>query len=147
MDHSTAPSPSAGIRTVSRTQHPWTVKLREDAVRRVVLAMHERFGEDLCLTDMAEVASMSVYHFARVFREQTGLPPATYLAALRLSEAKRLLLETSLSVADICFKVGYNSIGTFTSRFTQVVARLPAGSARSTPASAPSGYSRPAAQL
>jgi len=87
--------------------------------------MHERLGEDLCLTEMAEVASMSVYHFARIFREQTGLPPATYLAALRLSEAKRLLLETSLSVADICFKVGYNSIGTFTSRFTQVVGMSP----------------------
>lgn len=74
---------------------------------------------------MAEIASMSVYHFARVFREQTGLPPATYLAALRLSEAKRLLIETSLSVADICSKVGYNSIGTFTSRFTQVVGMSP----------------------
>jgi len=125
MEHSTAPGPPADLRTVSRTQHPWTVKLREDAVRRVVLAMHERLGEDLCLTEMAEVASMSVYHFARIFREQTGVPPATYLAALRLTEAKRLLLETPLSVADICFKVGYNSIGTFTSRFTQVVGMSP----------------------
>lgn len=125
MDHTTASSPPVGIQHVSRAPHPWTTKLREDAVRRVVLAMHERLGEDLCLAEMAEVASMSVYHFARIFREQTGLPPATYLAALRLSEAKRLLQETSLSVADICFKVGYNSIGTFTSRFTQVVGMSP----------------------
>jgi transcriptional regulator GlxA family with amidase domain len=125
MNHNLTQSQSNGIRRVPRPTHPWTAKLREDAVRRVVLAMHERLGEDLCLSEMAEVASMSVYHFARVFREQTGLPPATYLAALRLSEAKRLLLETSLSVADVCSKVGYNSIGTFTSRFTQVVGVSP----------------------
>ena len=125
MDHKMAHSPPGEVRGAPRPAHPWTARLREDAVRRVVLVMHERLGDDLCLTEMAEIASMSVYHFARVFREQTGLPPATYLAALRLSEAKRLLIETSLSVADICSKVGYNSIGTFTSRFTQVVGMSP----------------------
>ena len=87
--------------------------------------MAERLGEDLTLEDMASAASMSVYHFARVFREQVGVPPATYLAALRLTEAKRLLTQTSLSVTNICYQVGYTSVGTFTSRFTQLVGVSP----------------------
>jgi AraC family transcriptional regulator len=47
------------------------------------------------------------------------------LYALRIEAAKRLLLTTSLSVTDVCYEVGYNSIGTFTSRFTQLVGLPP----------------------
>jgi hypothetical protein len=52
--------------------------------------------------------------------------PALFLSALRLEEAKRLLLTTDRSVTDICFDVGYNSLGTFTTRFTQLVGLSPA---------------------
>lgn len=97
--------------------------------------MTRRLDENLTLQDMADSAALSVYHFARVFHQETGMPPAMYLANLRLDEAKRLLLSTSLRVMEVCYQVGYNSVGTFTSRFKQEVGMPPgqfrkAGSAR-----------------
>jgi AraC-like DNA-binding protein len=91
------------------------------AVERVLATMRERLDEDLTLHDMADVAHLSPYHFTRVFRHVTGIPPCEFLTALRLQEAKRLLLTTGLSVTDVCFEVGYSSLGTFTTRFTHLI--------------------------
>jgi len=95
------------------------------AVQQVISAMHERFAEPLSLQDMADIASLSPSHFSRVFRCVTGVTPFHFLAALRLKAAKRLLLTTDMSVAEVCFEVGYNSLGTFTTRFTQLVGLSP----------------------
>src|SRR5204863_6766090 len=75
--------------------------------------------------DLASVAYLSPSHFQRVFHRLIGIPPGEFLSALRLQAARRLLLTTSLSVTDICFEVGYNSIGSFTSRFTHLVGLPP----------------------
>ena len=91
-----------------------TAPLHGLAVERVLATMRERLDEDLTLHDMADVAHLSPYHFTRVFRHVTGIPPCEFLTALRLQEAKRLLLTTGLSVTDVCFEVGYSSLGTFT---------------------------------
>ena len=107
------------------TSRPRTVALHYEAVERSIMAMHERLDEPLTLDAMAAVAILSRYHFLRVFHRVTGLSPARFLAALRLAEAKRLLLTTPLSVTDICFKVGYNSLGSFTTRFTHSVGMSP----------------------
>jgi AraC-like DNA-binding protein len=74
---------------------------------------------------LAEVASFSPYHFNRIFRRAIGVPPAQYLSALRIEKAKRLLLTTDASVTDICYSVGYNSLGTFITRFTHLVGFSP----------------------
>src|SRR5687768_1524303 len=89
----------------------------EDAVRRVVEAMHENLGEAFTADDMARTAVFSKYHFIRLFRQTTGVTPGRFLARLRIQEAERLLLATDLSVAEISQRVGYTSIGTFSSRF------------------------------
>jgi AraC family transcriptional regulator len=90
-------------------------------VERVVAVMWERLGETLTLHDMADMAHLSPYYFTRVFRDVTGIPPAEYLAALRVQEAKRLLLTTPESVTDVCLEVGYTGLGTFTARFARLV--------------------------
>ncbi|GLY30387.1 AraC family transcriptional regulator [Kineosporia sp. NBRC 101731] len=97
----------------------------ETAVERVVDAMHERLGEPFTIDDMARVAMFSKYHFTRVFHQVTGLPPARYLSAVRIAEAKRLLLTTSLNVTDISLRVSYASLGTFGTRFRQSVGLSP----------------------
>jgi AraC-like DNA-binding protein len=74
---------------------------------------------------MADIAYMSPYHFCRVFHQLIGIPPGEFLATLRLDAAKRLLLTTSLSVTDICYEVGYSGLGSFTTRFTQLVGLPP----------------------
>jgi AraC family transcriptional regulator len=95
------------------------------AVERVLHTMRERIREPLSLEDMADIALLSPYHFCRVFHRIVGIPPGEFLAALRLAEAQRLLLTTSLSITDICFELGYASLGSFTTRFTQLVGLPP----------------------
>jgi AraC family transcriptional regulator len=91
------------------------------AVERVITNARERLCEPISLHDMSRVAYLSAFHFNRVFHQITGLPPNKFISAMRLDEAKRLLLNTNLSITDICFEVGYNSLSTFTRRFTQQV--------------------------
>jgi hypothetical protein len=81
---------------------------------------------------MAEMANLSPYHFSRTFRQVTGIPPGQFLTAWRLERAKQLLLRTDLGVAEICFEVGYESVGTFTTRFKDLVG-LPPGRMRRLP--------------
>jgi AraC family transcriptional regulator len=98
-----------------------TLASHRRAVERVINAARERLCEPISLRDMSRVAYLSPFHFNRVFHEITGLPPTKFVSAMRLDEAKRLLLNTHLSITDICYEVGYNSLGTFTRRFTQHV--------------------------
>ncbi|GII76206.1 AraC family transcriptional regulator [Sphaerisporangium rufum] len=97
----------------------------EQAVLRVVKSMHENLGEQLTINDMARTAMFSKFHFSRVFQRVTGLSPGRFLSAVRLQEAKRLLASTSLTVTDISHRVGYSSVGTFSSRFTSSVGLSP----------------------
>jgi AraC family transcriptional regulator len=94
-------------------------------IEPVIQTMHTCLDQPLSLHALAKGAGWSAYHFHRLFRRATGIPPNEYLTALRLQEAKRLLLTTSLSVNAICFDVGYVSPGTFTARFTHLVGISP----------------------
>src|SRR4029078_1004716 len=98
-----------------------TVASHRRAVERAITDARERLCEPISLHDMSRVAYLSAFHFNRVFHQITGLPPAKFISAMRLDEAKRLLLNTNLSITDICFEVGYNSLSTFTRYFTQRV--------------------------
>jgi AraC family transcriptional regulator len=102
-----------------------TSALRGRAIERVIAIMYEHFMEPLSLQDFADIAQLSPFHFNRVFKSMTGIQPSVFLASIRLQEAKKLLLTTELSITDICFDVGYRSLGTFTSRFTQFVGIAP----------------------
>jgi hypothetical protein len=68
----------------------------------------------------------SPFHFHRFFREITGLPPARFHAALRMAEARRLLLQTGLPVKRIGERVGYTSPGTFGTQFARLAGLSPA---------------------
>ncbi|MEV0963596.1 AraC family transcriptional regulator [Streptomyces sp. NPDC049910] len=97
----------------------------ERAVRNVIQDMHTNLGQDLTIDDMARTAMFSKFHFTRAFRDVTGTSPGRFLSALRLQEAKRLLVDTGFSVADISSQVGYSSVGTFSSRFKACVGVSP----------------------
>jgi AraC-like DNA-binding protein len=102
-----------------------TLTISEQTVERVIRAMRADVSAPLTLDEMAEIACLSPFHFHRTFRSITGIPPGEFLAALRLDAAKRLLLTTSLRVTDVCFDLGYTSLGTFTTRFKQLVGLSP----------------------
>ncbi|GAA4706074.1 helix-turn-helix domain-containing protein [Phytohabitans rumicis] len=97
----------------------------ERAVKRTIAIMQENLSEQLSVDDLAREAFFSKFHFTRVFQRTTGVSPGRFLAALRLQEAKHLLVSTSLSIADICMRVGYSSVGTFSSRFTRSIGMPP----------------------
>lgn len=92
-----------------------------DAVERAIATMWSRYTDPLSLDDLARSAILSKFHFSRVFRSFTGTSPGRFLSAIRLYQAKRMLHASSLSVTDIAYTVGYNSLGTFASRFTRSV--------------------------
>lgn len=97
----------------------------ELAVARAIATMRENLGEPLTVDDLARAALFSKFHFSRVFQRVTGVSPGRFLSAMRLQQAKRLLVSTSLNVADISVRVGYSSVGTFSSRFSRSVGLSP----------------------
>jgi TolB protein len=102
-----------------------TIAVYRRAVTRVIAHLTANLGDDHTLEDMADVATLSPFHFNRIFREIAGVSPVRYLYALRIAEAERLILTTRLKVIDICYSVGYNSLGSFNKRFVSLVGYSP----------------------
>lgn len=98
----------------------------EAAIGTVIAQMRARLDEPYTLDDFAEMANYSPFHFARMFRHVIGIPPGEFLAALRFEHAKELILRTDGSITDICFEVGFSSLGTFSARFKHLVGVGPA---------------------
>ena len=84
---------------------------------REYLAAH--FREDVTLERLGELTGYSPCHFQRLYREAFGESPRDFVVRLRMQEAQRLLRGTGADVTDVCFEVGYASLGTFSSRFAQ----------------------------
>jgi AraC-like DNA-binding protein len=78
-----------------------------------------RYVEPLGVDDLARTAGLSRAHFSREFRRAFGESPHAYLLTRRLERAAALLRGTDRSVADICFSVGLQSVGSFTTSFTR----------------------------
>ncbi|HEY4397393.1 MAG TPA: helix-turn-helix transcriptional regulator [Acidimicrobiia bacterium] len=78
-----------------------------------------RFFEPLGVHDLARAAGFSRAHFSREFRRAFGESPHTYLLTRRMERAAALLRHTDYSVARICFDVGLQSVGSFTTSFTR----------------------------
>ena len=78
-----------------------------------------RYSEPLGVGDLAAAAGLSRAHFSREFRRTFGESPHAYLLTRRLERAAALLRTTDRSVAEICFSVGLQSLGSFTTSFTR----------------------------
>jgi len=113
------------VSSQQRADQDGTLVAHQRGVELAIACMRESFGEPLALDDLADVAFMSRYHFNRVFTKIAGVSPCRFLAAIRMQEAKRLLLKTHRSVTDISLDVGYNSLGTFTRIFADFVGFAP----------------------
>lgn len=114
-----------GYETESVIETPEITMLHRPAIERVIAEMRNTTDTALTLEEMAEIAYLSPYHFARTFRKVAGVSPGEFMTSLRVERAKHLLLNTDLNVGEVCLEVGYNSLGTFTTRFTQLVGLFP----------------------
>lgn len=93
---------------------------REELLRRVSTAhevIMEHFREPLTLVQLSRVATLSVNHLIRNYKKVYGVTPHQHIASLRLMEAKRLLRKSSLSVSEVCWSVGFESLGSFITTF------------------------------
>lgn len=79
------------------------------AKRRCIDLMRARMAEDVSLEELAAETGLSLFHFARMFKQSVGVPPKIYLTQLRMARACELLRCTDLSVTDIAHEVGYAS--------------------------------------
>jgi AraC-like DNA-binding protein len=85
-----------------------------------------RYGEPLTVADLARAAGLSPAHFSREFRRTFGESPHAYLLTRRLERAASMLRSTDRAIADICFSVGLQSLGSFTTTFTRTFGDSPA---------------------
>jgi AraC-like DNA-binding protein len=95
------------------------------ALRRARDLIDRDYAERLDLDAMAREAGYSRFHFARAFTAAYGETPRAYLTRRRIERAKALLRTANLSVTEICFLVGFASLGSFSSRFRELVGRSP----------------------
>ena len=86
--------------------------------------MDRAYAEPLDIRAVAAVAYISEAHFIRTFRAVFGETPHRYLQRRRVERSMFLLRETDRSVTDICLDVGFNSLGTFSRTFRQIVGQL-----------------------
>ena len=84
-----------------------------------------RYADPLDLDELAAAAGVSKYHFLRCFAAVYGRTPARYLAERRIERAQDLLRATNLTVTEVCLLVGYTSLGSFSSRFRELVGESP----------------------
>lgn len=102
-----------------------TALARRVAVERSIALMRDRMTDPLDHQHLARAALLSPYHYNRVFHQVTGVPPFRFLTALRMARARHLLLTSETRVTDVCYTVGFQSLGTFTTRFGQLVGVAP----------------------
>lgn len=96
---------------------PYLFAITDNNLKPVIEAMHEHPEREWTLSKLAKLSCMSRGRFAQRFKDMLGQSPMQYLTDWRLQKAKRLLKETNLSIAEVGFRSGYQSLPSFTRRF------------------------------
>jgi AraC-like DNA-binding protein len=94
-------------------------------LRRAKDLVDGRYAEPLDLAALASAAGCSAYHFLRSFAATYGETPARYLTRRRVERAAELLRSANLTVTEVCHLVGFASVGTFSTRFKELVGLPP----------------------
>jgi AraC-like DNA-binding protein len=101
-------------------------RLRDLArLRRVRDRIDRDYMQPLNMEELARGVHMSAGHLTRQFRQAYGESPYSYLMTRRIERAMMLLRRGDLSVTEVCFEVGCSSLGTFSTRFTELVGVAP----------------------
>ncbi|MBL8150815.1 MAG: helix-turn-helix transcriptional regulator [Blastocatellia bacterium] len=95
-------------------------------LRRAIEYIHAHYNQDLPLSEIAQAAFLSDFHFSRLFKKVTGLSPHSYVAVVRVEQARNLLAQTDLSIVAISAAVGYSSQSHFTKVFKGLTGFTPA---------------------
>jgi AraC-like DNA-binding protein len=99
-----------------------------DIYRRLLRArrfIDQHYSKPLGLDRISAEACLSPYHFLRLFKQAFNRTPHRYLTKARIRKAKELLAAGALTVTDVCFEVGFESLGSFSALFRKHVGRAP----------------------
>ena len=94
-------------------------------LRRVLEHIEAHLGENMTQSRLANIAQLSMDHFARLFRHSTGLPPHRYVLQRRIARARELVADRRLSLAEIGYELGFPTQAHFTTMFRRFVATTP----------------------
>jgi AraC family transcriptional regulator len=114
----------AALKRSDLTDKLKTTTRRRD-VCKVVEAIDDRIAEPLRLSELAGILDMSPFHFARVFKEATGLPPAQYIMRRRTERAIEMLEKTSMPLSELSFRAGFSSQSHMTRHVKQMTGKTP----------------------
>ena len=87
--------------------------------------IEEHLAEDVSLLTLAELVDLSVYHFARAFKQSFGVPPHRYHMDRRMDRARSLLQKPALSVTQIGIQIGFRETSSFTRAFRKITGLTP----------------------
>jgi AraC family transcriptional regulator len=94
-------------------------------LRRVADYIEQNLDKDLSLAELAAVVYMSPYHFARLFKDSTGVPPHRFVVRQRIARARGVLVTPELSIAQVSRMVGFRTPSHFTTVFRRVLGVTP----------------------
>ena len=112
----------------SASQHTLRVpsgQLPKHILRRAIEFINDSLNRNITLAEIGAQVQMSPYHFARLFKQSTGLAPHQYVLDVRINRAKTLLSETSLPLAEIAYRLGFASQSHFTALFRRLTSTTP----------------------
>ena len=92
---------------------------RLSRLRRARDELDRAYAEPLDLQALASGAGYSLFHFVRAFADVYGVTPGRYLARRRVERARELLRSANLTITEVCFRVGFSSLGSFSARFKE----------------------------
>ncbi len=92
---------------------------QQSRIDRICTYLNQNYKENMRLEDAAAIASMSITAFCRFFKRSTGKTFVDFVNELRIGHACRLLMESDLTIAEICYDVGFNNVSNFNRRFLE----------------------------
>jgi AraC-like DNA-binding protein len=101
-------------------------RLDDRRAKRVLNYVDEHLFDDIAVVDLANVACLSVFHFARAFSAAMGMPPHRYVSLMRLERAKTMLAAERASITETAFVCGFSSQSSFTRAFRRATGMTPA---------------------
>lgn len=111
--------------TLRELAEPQARKLSRSKLQRATDYIDDNLCGDLTVEVIAEALSMSASHFARAFKQTTGLAPHHYVLERRIERAKSLLRETDQAIAEIALQIGFSTASHFSVAFQRYMARTP----------------------
>ncbi len=94
-------------------------------IQRAVKYIHQHFSDEINLSRLAHEATLSKFHFSRVFKRHLGKSPMGYVTHIRIQKAKELLCNADLTVSEVAREVGFHDLGNFARHFRRLVRTTP----------------------